>query len=128
MFVTPEQVKKYTAYTVELADILIGQKMIEAYIGRGESKVTDADDIENVSLAVAYQTVYIKADPNRVFEQASVSSIVQDSSAINFDDEDAPFIAPLAKIALRNVSWKKSRSITIGRISRRERVLEWKKD
>lgn len=128
MFVTPEQVKKYTGYDVTLSDISIAQAMVEAHIGRGESKISDAEDIEMVGYAVAYQTVYIKSDPNRVFEQAATSTISQDSSSITFKQtEDAPFMAPLAMIALRNLSWKKSRSISIGSMTKKRTTLNWKR-
>lgn len=127
MFVTSEQVKKYTGYDVDLSDINIAQAMIEAYIGRGESRVSDADDLEVLGLATAYQTVYIKSDPNRVFEQAATKSISQDTSSINFNmDMDSPFIAPLAMLSMRNLSWRKSRSVQIGPITAKTVTFNWK--
>lgn len=118
MYVTPDRAKRITGYELTLQDISIAQSIIETYTGRMEATVDDADDLELMAKATSYQAAYLKNDSNRVFEQAAVDSIVQDASAINFKPGDytSPFVAPLAVMALRQLTWKKSRSIKIGRM------------
>lgn len=133
MFITPDRVKKLTGYeNITLQDVSIAQGMLEAYTGRMEARITDADDLEIMAKATAYQTVYLKADTNHIFEQARVDSIQQDSAAINYKpgDYDSPFIAPYALMAMKNLSWKRSHSIGFGRgkNARGRRLYDWKRD
>ena len=133
MFITPDRVTKLTGYeNITLQDVAIAQGMLESYTGRMEARITDADDLELMAKATAYQTVYLKADTNHIFEQARVDSIQQDSSAVNYKpgDYDSPFIAPYALMAMKNLSWKRSHSIGFGRgkNARGRRVYDWKRD
>lgn len=133
MFITPDRVTKLTGYeNITLQDVAIAQGMLEAYTGRMEARIVDADDLEIMAKATAYQTVYLKADTNHIFEQARVDSIQQDSSAVNYKpgDFDSPFIAPYALMAMKNLSWKRSHSIGFGRgkNARGRRVYDWKRD
>lgn len=133
MFVTPERVTRITGYEgITLKDIAIAQTMLEAYIGRMEARVTDADDKEIMAVATAYQAVYVKMDSIRVFELAKVDQIVQDSNMIRYKtgDEDSPFIAPLAVMAMRNLTWRRSTSVKIGRgmNARPWPEYDWKRD
>lgn len=133
MFVTPERVMRITGYeNITLQDVATAQNMLEAYLGRMEARITDADDLEIMAKATAYQTVYIKADDNHVFEQARVEQIQQDSSAISYrtNDWESPFIAPLAAMAMRHLSWRRSHGITTGRgrNARRRSLYDWKRD
>lgn len=133
MFITPDRVKKLTGYeNITLQDVSIAQGMLEAYTGRMEARIIDADDLEIMAKATAYQTVYLKADTNHIFEQARVDSIQQDSAAINYKpgDYDSPFIAPYALMAMKNLSWKRSHSIGFGRgkNARGRRLYDWKRD
>lgn len=118
MFITPERVARLTGYeNITLQDVAIAQGMLESYTGRMEARITDADDIELMAKATAYQTVYLKADTNHIFEQARVDSIQQDSAAVNYkpNDYDSPFIAPYALMAMKNLSWRRSHGIRFGR-------------
>lgn len=131
MFVTAERVHQLTRFEVDLADIHIAQGVIETYIGRNEATVTDADDLAALERATAYQAAYMKNDDNNVFEQASVLSLTQDNASVDYraNDWTSPFVAPLAVMALRHLSWKKSRSIhTGGTELKRRRFLDWKRD
>ena len=132
MFVTPERVNRITGYeNITLQDIAIAQSMLEANCGRTEARINDGDDKEIMAKATAYQTVYLKADPLKVFEQARVDQIQQDSAAVSYKpgDYDSPFIAPLAIMAMRNLSWKRSRGVRFGRGHNFGRgTYDWKKD
>lgn len=128
MFTTPEQVKRLTKYDVTLEDIYLAQGIIESVMGRVEARIDDADDLERLARATAYQAVYIKSDPNNVFEQANMRSISQDTATNTFNTEkDSPFVAPMAEIAMRSLSWKRSRSITVGSLAGKFRGRDWKR-
>lgn len=133
MFITVERANKITGnkFNLTLDDVFVAQTILETYTGREESVITDADDLELYAKATAFQAAYMKNDDNNVFEQAQVQTISQDSSTIDFRPGDyaSPFIAPLAVMALRQVTWKKSRSINTGRISNNvNRFFDWKRD
>lgn len=131
MFINAERANKITGAQFDLTvdDLYTAQAMLESYTGREESVITDADDIECYAKATAYQAAYLKNNTNNVFEQARVDSITQDSSSIQYTgDLASPFIAPLAAMALRNLTWKKSRSIHTGKnVQRTHRLWDWKR-
>lgn len=133
MFVTPERVTRITGYeNITLQDVATAQSMLEANMGRMEARITDADDLEIMAKATAYQTVYLKSDPLRVFETAQVDQIQQDSAGLSYKqgDWDSPFIAPLARMAMRHLSWRRSHGIAVGRgrNARRRGLYDWKRD
>lgn len=116
MFVTIEDTLKYTQQEVTNDEIFMAQALIEAYIGRVEAQVDDATDKENLAKAVAYQAVYMKDNADTVFKQIDAQSITSFGSTINFKaDGSSPFIASAAKFALRNLSWRGTRSVRVGK-------------
>lgn len=116
MFVTVEGVKELTGYDVDLATIHMAQAIMESYVGRVEAEVNGANDLALLQKATAYQAAYINTNREMLFEQAAVSQIGQFGQVISFRDNDSPFIAPLAAIACRRLSWKRIRSIKTGSI------------
>lgn len=67
--------------------------------------------------AVAYQAVYMMNDSDKVFEQVAVIQQAQMDGSVTLDrDKYAPFVAPLAWLTLKNVSWRRSRSVKTGPI------------
>ena len=132
MFITQERANTITGGTfgLTIGDVALAQTMIEMYIGRVEANIDDADDVELCARATAFQAVYMKGDQNDVLQMARMDSITQDSSSIQFtSDQASPFIAQFAVFALRNLSWKKSRSISTAPTQLRQPVTrEWKRD
>lgn len=129
MFTTEEQVLELTGYTVDLATITMAQSIIEAYIGRVEAEVTDGNDATLLSKAVAYQTAYMFNQKGLVFEQISAQQIMQYGMMMTFkaDEPAAPFVAPLAILACKRLSWKRQRSIKTGSIfTRTEAESNWR--
>ena len=115
MFTNVAEVKDITGVDVERDDITRAQHVIEVFVGRNESEVSGADDVALMAKAVAYQAVYMKSNYDRVLEQAAIKQFGQMDSQMTLDtDMAAPFIAPLAVFALRNLSWRRSRSIKTG--------------
>lgn len=118
MYTTPDEVMKMTPYVdVTIEQILQAQFVIEIYVGRTESEVNAGRDKEMLSRAVMAQVVYMRENPEVTFEQVSATSISRgDGQTVFGADGVAPFIAPLAVLACRHLSWKQSRSVRIGRM------------
>lgn len=123
MFTTPQEVMTVTPYTeVTTAQVLAAQFVIEIFVGRVENEINAARDKEILARAVIAQTVYMRDNPDVTFEQIAATSISRgDGQTVFGSDGAAPFIAPLAVLAVRNLSWKQSRSVKIGRMFGRGR-------
>jgi hypothetical protein len=114
MYVMPEEVMNVTGYTdVTTTQVLQAQFVIEIYTGRTESEVDVARDKELLARATAAQCVYMRDNTTITFEQISAASMSRGDGQTTFK-EDAPFIAPLAIMACKYLSWRNSRSIKIG--------------
>ncbi len=126
MFTTPERVLELTGYTVTGEQLSQAQGILESYIGRLEEDVTNPSDLGLLERATAFQSAYMVNNWGRTFEQVRMSQMVQNSNMITFkaNDNTSPWLAPLAVIACRNLSWTKTRSIKTGRIFGRK-VVHW---
>lgn len=115
MFTTVEKTAEYTGTTVAQETIIMAQSIIESYIGRIEVEVTNANDRALLDKAVAYQAAYMFGDEAKVFEQMGAMQIMQYGQMITFqNDGTSPWIAPLAVITCKNLSWNRIRSIRTG--------------
>lgn len=133
MFATPEYISKITGYAlpgITLTKVIVAQEIIEAYVGRTEAEVDNANDEALLGKAVAYQTVYMVTNPDRVFDQVAASYIQSGQSSVSYKqgDEHSPWIAPLAHLACKNLSWRRTRSIHTGPIHKNARSLDWVRD
>jgi hypothetical protein len=114
MYVMPDDVMNVTTATdVTQAEVLQAQFVIEIYTGRTEAEVDNSRDKEILARATAAQCVYMRENPAVTFEQISAASMSRGDGQTTFR-EDAPFIAPLAVMACKHLSWKSSRSIKVG--------------
>lgn len=117
MFTTIERVKELTNVDVDQETIIRAQNIIESYIGRDEIDVTVAVDKALCDKAVAYQCAYMNGDESVVFEQAAATQVMQFGNMVSFPADGAsPWIAPLAVMACKKLSWKGMRSIKTGGI------------
>ena len=115
MFTTVEQVKTLTGYEVTLETVMMAQGIIEAFVGKTEAVIDKPEDLEIIGRATAYQSAYMLHNAETVFEQIAVKQIAQsDGSTTLMYENFAPFIAPLAHLSLRGLSWKGSRSVRTG--------------
>lgn len=124
MFVTTSEVLELTGYTVSAADIKRAQYIIESYVGREESAVEDPNDKALLGRATGYQAAYMNKNGDMVFEQIGAKYLGQNNSVVTFED-DSPFVAPLAKIACRKLSWRGSRSVKTGNIFNSGAAPSW---
>jgi len=118
MFATTTQVFNLTAINVNESLISRAQSIIEVYIGRLEASVTNTTDLEYLRRAVSYQAAYMLNNEDIVFEQIAASTISQNDSVVTFKpgDQNAPWIAPLAIMACKRLSFLKTRYIRTGKI------------
>lgn len=115
MFTTIEKTNELTAREVSQETIIMAQSIIEAYVGRDEIEVTDPNDRALMQKAVSYQAAYMHEDDARVFEQMGAQQIMQFGQMITFAQDGAqPWIAPLAVIACKRLSWRGMRAIRTG--------------
>mgnify|MGYP006267769481 CR=1 FL=1 len=129
MFTTITEVKTITGKIVNTSLIERAQYVIESYIGKFESEITDINDLEVMKRAVAYQSAYMLNNEDIVFEQMSVSTTTQNDSSTTFkaNDSTSPFIAPMAVMACSKLSFIKSRSIKTGKIRPTISYPDWNK-
>lgn len=117
MFVNVKEVEDITGREVSREDIQRAQHVIEAFVGRNETEVSGADDFALMAKAVAYQAVYMQNNYDKVFEQVALIQFGQMDAQSTLDTSmAAPFIAPLAVLTLRNLTWRRSRSVRTGPI------------
>jgi len=128
MLSTVSSVKEYTGYDVTLPLILRAQAIIEMFVGKDEIDIQGPSDLLLLDKMVSYQTAYMLENEDLVFKQIAANSITSGGSIQNFDrSADAPYIAPLAHMAARGLSWSKGRSIKTGKIFQWPTYLDWKK-
>lgn len=132
MFTTNQDVMDATGYAdVTPAQVKQAQFVIETYIGRDESMVDGARDKSILSRAVIAQTVYMRNNPEISFEQIAASTIQAGGELTTFKAGDwtAPFIAPLAVMACRGLSWAGSKSVSVGKaIQNNGPRYDWSRD
>lgn len=129
MLSTINSVKEYTGYDVTLPLIKRAQGIVEIYIGKDEIDVESPSDLLLLDKIVSYQTAYMLENEDLVFKQIATSSVVSGGSIQNFDRAaDAPYIAPLAVLATRGLSFNKSKSYRTGKIFQVNKYSNWKKN
>jgi len=127
MFTTANNVKEYTNLDVSLDLIKRAQSIIEIYIGRDEIDVESPSDLLVLDKMTAYQAAYMFENEEIIYKQIAVTSAGAGDSSQNFDGNySAPFIAPLAVIAARALSFNRTRSIKTGKIFQWNRKVDWR--
>lgn len=117
MFSTTNSVLIYTNREVSLDLIKRAQAIIEIFIGKDEIDVENSSDLLLLDKMTAYQAAYMLVNEDTVYNQIASNSVGSGDSAQNFNAEmSAPFIAPLAVMAARGLSFKKPRSLRTGKI------------
>jgi hypothetical protein len=116
MYVTAQEVMDVTPYTdVTTAEVQQAQFVIEVYTGKLEGEVDGARDKGLLARATVAQCVYMRENPKLTFEQIGAQTIQAGGDMTVFKNDEAPFVAPLAVMACKHLSWKKSRSVHTGK-------------
>lgn len=126
MFSTINSVYEYTAKDVSLDLIKRAQAIIEVFIGRDEINVENVDDLLVLDKMTAYQAAYMLENEDTVYNQIAMTSSGSGDSTQNFNTAmSAPWVAPLAVMAAKGLSFKRPRSIKTGKIFQAEPAIEW---
>ena len=128
MLSTVNSVKEYTGQDVTLDLIKRAQAIVEIYIGMDEIDVQNPTDLLLLDKMTSYQTVYMLENEDVVYKQIAATSVGAGDSVQNFNTSmHAPWMAPLAVLAARGLSFKRSRSIRTGKIFQWPTYLDWRK-
>jgi len=129
MFSTVNSVKEYTGYDVSLDLVKRAQTIVEIYIGRDEIDIQSPSDFLLLDKITSYQTAYMLENEDIVYKQIAVlSQGGQATSSVQFDSSmSSPFIAPLAVLASKGLTFKRSKSFRTGKIFQLPARLDWKR-
>ena len=131
MFSTTNSVLTYTNKEVTLDVIKRAQSIVEIFVGKDEIDIENPSDLLVLDKMTAYQAAYMMDNEDIVYSQIASTSVGSGDTAQNFNTAmSAPWIAPLAVMAARGLSFKKPRSIRTGKIFQRRRLLrsDWTKN
>ena len=110
---TVADVEDLTGVTVTTEQLAMAQAIIEIHVSRTADVPADAitvRDTQWLRRAVAYEAAWIPANPD-LFTRIEHVTLLQDGVEVRDLPADALTLAPLAKRAIRQLSWMKSRSI-----------------
>lgn len=127
MFTTVNNVKQYTNLDVSLDLIMRAQAVVEIFVGLSELDVENTNDLIILDKMTAYQTAYMLDNEDVVYKQIAATSVGAGDSAQNYNGAmQSPWIAPLAVLAARGLSFNKGRSIKTGRIFQWGPKTDWR--
>jgi lipopolysaccharide export LptBFGC system permease protein LptF len=129
MLSTVNSVKEYTGIEASLELIKRAQAIIEIYVGKDEVDIENSSDLILLDKMTAYQTAYMQDNESVVFKQIALNSSTGGDSNVSFDTKlSAPFIAPLAALAAKGLSFNKSRSYRTGKTFQRLHPSSWRSE
>jgi hypothetical protein len=116
MWATTEDVTTLTGVTVTEADRNIAATVIEAKTGvlEGVKRSISDRDLYFLKQAVCYEAVFVAATPD-FLERMNLASASQDGQSVTTRNADDLILAPLARMAIKRLSWRGPRGLNIGR-------------
>lgn len=103
------------------------QSIIEILVGRDEIDIDNPSDLLLLDKMVSYQAAYMVENEEIVFQQIASNSISSGGAIQNFDrSANAPYIAPLANLAIKGLSWKRGKSFKTGKIFQFPKITKWR--
>jgi hypothetical protein len=105
-----------TGVTVTEATLTQAQYVIELFSGTTEEYAIPPRDLRHLKMAVAYQAAWAKGQID-VATRSDVSQYTQDEMSATMANAEARVLAPLARQCIKRLSWKKSRSVKLRRLS-----------
>ena len=104
-----EHVSSLTGVTVQESDVTKAQGIITACTDVWPDEMPDdlkAADLRRLQDALAYEAAWVK-DKVDLFAETLVSGVSQDGVSAQYPSEYALYVAPLAMICLRRLSWNR---------------------
>jgi hypothetical protein len=111
-----------TGVVVTESHIAQAQGHIELFSGVTEDYVIKARDVRHLRMAVAYQAAFVKGQID-LHNRTDVSQVTQDEMSLQYANAEAPVLAPLARVAIKRLSWKGNRSVRTPRPQ--DAVITW---
>lgn len=111
---TPENVKDITGIIASEADIAIAQSIVDLHASL-DSDVIDVEtlwpkDIGRLKKATAYQCKFMDSQVDLLGRQ-DVKAVAQDGVTTTYNTIDSVTLAPLARLAIAALSWKRPRPL-----------------
>lgn len=108
------ETQSYTGIAVSQDHIDMAQAMIELFadVIYDQSDKISTKNLRLLKMAVAYQAAWIVDHPD-LFTHTDVTSINQDGIFYVHAHENAYLIAPMARRALKRLSWMRNKSIRV---------------
>jgi hypothetical protein len=113
---TIEQTINITGVTVTEPKVTQAQFTIELFSGVTEEYAIPRRDGRHLMMAVAYQAAWLSGQVD-VTTRSDVSQFTQDNMSATNANQEANVLAPLARQCIKRLSWKKSRSVKLRRLS-----------
>jgi hypothetical protein len=104
-----------TGVSVTAAQVALAQQMLNPhtnYTPELSGANMQPQDLIWLRYALAYQAVWMTGQPGLLVRSA-VTDVSQDGVAAKYVDESALTLGPLARRAIKQLSWKKSRSLRV---------------
>lgn len=127
MLATIDDVLEIANVSVDNAELMRAQVIIETAAGRPEELVTRDSDKLWLKRAVAHQCAYMEGDAVTVFEQPNLVSTTQGDNKMVFGDKDV-WLAPLAERAISRLSWMRSRTIATAPFNYRREIARQRRE
>lgn len=111
---TAEEVAEITGVTPSAEVLALAHQTIELKVGRlseGTAHIT-ARDLRWLRRAVAYQAAWLPSQPDYLTRSETSGTVIQDGAHVNVTPS-GQVLAPLARRALKRLSWRGSRSVSM---------------
>lgn len=120
---TPTEVAGTTGVTgVTDPQIALARGIVSAAVGYALAAPTLPDfrarDLRLITEALDWQAVYVKANPDLITRRGDVQAASTNGNSLTYKadaDELDTLLAPLAKLTLKRLSWRRSRSVKLKR-------------
>jgi hypothetical protein len=120
---TPAEVAARTGIAgVTVANIATAVGIVSAVVGYDLAAVTlpafRPRDLDRMTAAVDWQAVYVQQNPGVTTQAGNLTSASANGVAVGYDASGSAgaLLAPLARLSLDRLSWRRSRSISMKRV------------
>lgn len=125
-FATLEQVAELTGVTVDAPTRLLAAQAVEIATGLIEGTLAERVDISDrdlyfLRLMCSYQAAWLMAQPDYLTRN-DVATASQDGQSATGGAHDWLTLSPLARKASKRLSWRGTRPLATGTLSRAERL------
>lgn len=119
---TTSEVLAITRITVTEDDLTAAQFLIEMFADTTEDSnaLIYPKNLRLLKMAVAYQAAWMTEHPD-VYIAMDLTTATQDGMSWTVNNPQAAVLAPLAKMAINRLSWKRNRSVYIRPANARDR-------